>query len=186
MRDSNIPKDDRVLRESIDAAFNELSPAEELEEKLDTLHQMFRSDRSHVLPAFEAIQMIAACEWGREDGLERIPMSGVEVPWWVVQALAIGFNRYTDARVNGRITKLGEAYGLEGGGQGKLPRVTQSARELSEQRLAMGIAKREQQGMALHDAIEAVIAETGSSLSFKRVEEIWAKYSAHARAIKYP
>jgi hypothetical protein len=185
MRGSNKPKDDRTLRGSIDPAFNKLSRDKELEIRLDTLYQAFRRDRSHALPALEAIGAIAALEWGREDGLERIPTTRVAVPWWVVNVLADGFASYAVARAQGLTTTLGEAYRIEGGGQGKNPKVTQSAKELEDMRLVMGIGVRIQQGMTVRVAIEAMIAENLTSLSFDRVEKIWAKHSEKARAIKY-
>lgn len=185
MRDSNKPKGDEALRETIAAAFEELSRDEELTIQLDTLLDLFQRDRSTALPAFEAVRRIAAHEWGRKDGLERVPTAEVKVPWWVVQALAIGFNTYADARANGLITPLGRAYGLEGGGQGKTTRVAQSANELRDQRLVMGIALRVQRGMTVRAAIEAMITEDLTSLSFDRVEKIWAKHSEKARAMKF-
>jgi hypothetical protein len=185
MRKSKNPKADGALREVIDAAFAEFSREEELKIRLETLRKEFECDRSTALLAFEAVRTIAAYEWERNDDLERIPASMVAVPWWAIQALAIGFGKYGDARAGGRITPLGEAYGIEGGGQGKNTRFTRWIKEQRDRRIAMGIALRVSQGLTIEAAINGMINENLTSLSFERVEKIWAKHSKRARAMKF-
>ena len=164
------------MRKMVDAAFAGLPRDRELH--LATLFKKIQADRSSTLQAFEAIGMIAAWEFGREDGCEFIPTAMVPVPWWVIQAMAIGYNNYRDQHSKGLITSLGEAFGMEQSGQGKGKRLNKAQKELRNIRLEAGITARVNLGATITAAIEAVIAEGVTSLSSDTIRKIYRQYRA--------
>jgi len=136
------------------------------------LEEQFRNDRSNPLPAFEALSYIASYVWQAEEP------STLPIPWWVVQALAIGFINYRDRAGSGTPMTLGEAYNLEGRGQGKEPRIQRALRELRDIRIATAIAQANVAGVKIEAALQEQSDKT--RLSVGQVRRIWEKN--HRRA----
>jgi hypothetical protein len=122
-----------------------------LERDLAAMRTHFESDRSTALLAFQAVALCVATQWGKEgpDG----PLL-IQVPYWAAQAIAIGFKNYEGAHESGRSTTFGEAFGVEGGGQGKQPKLDQNARDRREQLIVVEIVRHQRQGQPRKDAIE--------------------------------
>jgi hypothetical protein len=151
-----------------------LSPEQDLAFFLTSLEEQFRLDPTNKLPAFEALAIIAAYVWQTD---EPSPTT-VPVPWWVVDVLAFDFNKYRDAaRSNARMT-LGEAYQLEGGGQGKAPRVKLALSRIRDIRISTRIAFAQANGIKIEAALQQMADRTGLSLA--RVREIWELYRERA------
>jgi hypothetical protein len=131
------------------------------------LEERFRKDMSDPLPAFEALNYIASYVWLTEKSSTRT----VPVPWWVVQALAIGFNIYRDRAESTTPTTLGEAYNLEGRGQGRNPRIQHGLRQLRDIRIATAIALARANGVKIEAALQE--AADKSKLSVGQVRRIW-------------
>jgi hypothetical protein len=140
---------------------------------LTMLERRFRENSSDPMPAFEAIKYIAAYFWA----VDKSPDS-VLVPWWVVQALAIGFNKYHDAATSTAPLTLGEAYQVEGRGQGKRPKIQQSLNELRDIRIAGAIAMAKADGVKIEAALQEQAQKTG--LSVVHVRRIWEQKRARA------
>jgi len=146
-----------------------LSLEQDLAVFLIMLEEQFRADRSDPLPAFEALSYFASYVWQTEEpSTHTLP-----IPWWVVQALAIGFKKYRDTAESTAPITLGEAYKLEGGGQGKEPRIQRALRQLRDIRIATAIAQATVAGVK----IEAVLKEQADNtrLSVGQVRRIWEK-----------
>src|SRR3954471_14296254 len=117
---------------------------------LKMLEERFQEDTSDPLPAFEALNYIAAYVWQSEDS----SLQALQIPWWVVHALATGFNIYRRSAETTTPMTLGEAYSLEGGGQGKVPRVQRAVRELRDIRIAIAIAQAQEAGGKIEAALQ--------------------------------
>jgi hypothetical protein len=133
------------------------------------LEDRFRNDTSNPLPAFEALNCIASYVWLTEK--EKPPTYTLPIPWWVVQTLAIGFNIYRDRAVSTALTTLGEAYNLEGRGQGKNPRIQHELRQLRDIRIATAIALASANGVKIEAALQEQADKT--RLSVGQVRRIW-------------
>jgi hypothetical protein len=136
---------------------------------LTMLEDRFRKDRSDPLPAFEALSYVAAYVWRNENSSTRM----LPIPWWVVQALAIGFSIYRDSAETSTPMTLGESFNLEGRGQGKEPRVQRAMRELRDIRIATAIALARAAGGKIEAALQDQAQKT--RLSIGQVERIWEK-----------
>ncbi len=152
-----------------------LTRPEELILYLQMQRQLFEADRSNALPAFEALTYIATEIWGNG---ETPRDCAVTIPLWIVETLAEGFLRYRDAAENGPSKTFGEAYGIEGGGQGKEPRISIEIRKLRDIRLATTIASRKEQGIKIEASIQKMSEET--ELSCSQVRRIWQKHRKEA------
>lgn len=135
----------------------------------------FLSDTKNPQPAFQALAAVASYWW--EEG-EPSPTAMVKLPWWVIDVLASGYMLYQDAAEAGRTTTLGEAYNLEGGGQGKEPRIKQKLRFHRDLHIALYIAKRADDGVSREQAI----AEMADHLQMgeSTIRRIWSKYKDRA------
>jgi hypothetical protein len=137
--------------------------------------QLFEADRSHALPAFDALTYIVAEIWGNA---ETPRDCDVTIPLWIVETLVEGFLRYRDAAESGRSVTFGEAYGIEGGGQGKEPRISIEFRKLRDIRVVTTIAFRKEQGIKIEASIQEMSEKTG--LSRSQVRRIWQKHRKQA------
>jgi hypothetical protein len=141
---------------------------------LMTLEERFRRDTTDPLPAFEALNCIASYVWL----MEKPSADTLPIPWWVVEVLAIGFNKYRDAAGSTTPTTLGEAYNLEGRGQGKGPRIQRGLRQLRDIRIALAIALARADGVKIEAALQEQADKTG--LSVGQVRRIWETNHTHA------
>jgi hypothetical protein len=131
------------------------------------LEERFRKDTSDPLPAFEALSYIASYVWLTE----KPSTYTLPIPWWVVQALVIGFKNYRDHAGSTTPMTLGEAYNLEGRGQGKKPRIQHGLRHLRDIRIAIAIAQAEANGVKIEASLQDQSEKTG--LSVGQVRRIW-------------
>jgi len=83
------------------------------------------------------------------------PRANLEVQWIWIRSLATGWEKYKDERV-----PLGQAFGLEGGGQGKRPTIDTLMQLLDERAIAHWIwshvlgARAAHRKMTIEDAIQ--------------------------------
>ena len=145
-----------------------LTRSEELIFYLQMQRQRFEADRSNVLPAFGALTYIVTDFW---HNAETPRDCDVTIPLWTLETIAEGFLRYQDAAESGHSVTFGEAYGIEGGGQGKEPRISIERRELRDIRLVTTIAFRKEQGIKIEASIQKMSEET--DLSCSQVRRIW-------------
>src|SRR5262245_41251743 len=110
----------------------------------------FRSETSNPLPAFEALATVAAYFWLKE---ETPPGNEVALPWWVVEVIASGFEIYRESSLSTTPMTMGEAYNLEGRGQGKIPWIQREWRERRDKRIALAVAFEEANGVKIEAAI---------------------------------
>ena len=88
------------------------------------------------------------------------------VPWWIINTIANGWNRYRQAPSG---TTLGEVFRLEGGGQGSQRAIAEYEKKLRDQSLALNVflMRREAKGqgkrLSLEDAYYEVAEKTGTS-----------------------
>jgi hypothetical protein len=122
--------------------------------------------------------LIAAYYW---DGEESEPEHDVAVPWWVVQTLAIGFKTYEDSLGELAPKTLGETLGLEGGAQGKRPKMGAALQLRRDIRIALRIAIEEAIGVKIDSLVRELAVEAG--LSDAQIRRIWSEKQAHAREL---
>ena len=100
------------------------------------------SRRQASLSAFEALSLLRGF-WaydappGEYPDAEHSAHYTIPVPWWIVDFLGRGWDRYMEAPE----TTLGEALGLEGGGQGKPPAKRGWKMEIRNRWLAIMVAE---------------------------------------------
>ena len=163
------------MSDFIDQEFGELSPEQELRLFLEACRQEYLEDTHNPLSAFEAIAFIAAYWWREESE----PSDGeVSVPWWAIEVLAAGFNILRQAAADGRTTTLGESFNLEGGGQGKPPKIKQHLRRQRDRLTALNIAFHVHHGSTVEKAIDAVAEH--ARLQPKSLWSIWSEYGVQA------
>lgn len=148
-----------------------LTPEEELALFLEMERQKLQADPSHAVPAFNALAYVLSAVWRREN--TDLPETDVMLPKWVAEALAQGFFRYREAAHGGEYISLGEAYGLEGRGQGKQPPIIQEKNQSRGIRLVTTIAQRRLAGIKLEAALQEMVVATGLSLG--QVRRIWER-----------
>jgi hypothetical protein len=172
-----MPKKKRKIVESpLQDAPWPFSPERDLAHILATLETQFRSDTSNPLPAFDALCHFAAYVWKHEEA----PRHSILIPWWIVQTLAIGFSEYRDSADSTTPMTLGEAYNLEGRGQGKEPRVQRESRDLRNIRIVAAIALAAADGIKIEAALQEQADKTG--LSASQVRRIWEANRRHAKS----
>ncbi len=170
---SSLPKTETDLLK--DLPF-ELSQEEGLELFLHMERANFQNDPKSTLPAFQALAYIAAYNWSLPE--DQQPNTW-EVPHWVGEVLAEGFFRYQENQVIGISTTLGEAFQLEGHGQGKIPKIKKSNQLRSERTDALWIAwQKAKNNMPITRAIE-FLAEH-HDVSTDTVRKRWIKHRRDA------
>lgn len=152
-----------------------LARHEELLLHLEMQRQHFEADPSHTLPAFYGLTYIVTEVWGNAETPEDCD---VTIPLWIVETLAKGFLLYQDAALEGTSMTLGEAYGIEAGGQGKEPRILVEMRQQRDIRVATTIAFRKEQGIKIEASIQEMSEKT--ELSCSQVRRIWQKHRKQA------
>jgi len=116
-------------------------------------------------------------EWGLP------PEDVVPVPWWVIDVATRGWVRYLRSPPS---VSLGEAYGIEGGGQGRHPYKNRIATYTRDWKIALDVwhrvqqAKKQGEKLPIRDgAIPAVAVALGFEES--TVERAWKR---HGKMIK--
>jgi hypothetical protein len=171
-----MPKKKKTVESPLQDTPWPFSLEQDLANILTTLETQFRSDTSDPLPAFEALSHIASYIWKQE----RPPTHSVPVPWWIVETLAIGSNEYRDSASSVTPMTLGEAYNVEGRGQGKQPRVQRELRHRRDIRIATAIALADADGIKIEAALQEQANKT--DLSLGQVRRIWEANRRHARS----
>lgn len=155
-----------------------LTPEEELALFLEMEHAKLQADPSHALPAFQALTYVMASIWRQDE--HPSPTHSVTVPMWAAETIAQGFMQYQDTAKQKYLITLGEAYGIEGGGQGKQPKIKAYLRQLRDIRIATQIAMREESGIKLEAALQEMADKT--NLSLGNVRRVWERHSGIARS----
>jgi len=107
----------------------------------------------------------------------------IQVPWWIVDILGRGWKRYMEGPEG---STLGEALGLEGGGQGKHPAKRKWAKDLRDLRLAIAVAEfrnlhfQKGKQLSLEEAYGLVATKAQSSEDIVRIA--WRKHGPMVRA----
>lgn len=155
-----------------------LSAETELQLFLEMSREYFEKDRSTTLHAFQAIGYLTTYFWQLNEGKE--PQE-VSVPYWIIKALGIGWMNYREAFSEGRTTTLGEAYGLEGGGQGKSKKIRNLDLEIRDIRVAAKLASEISQGTSVTSAISDMANTLG--VSEETIRRIWKRLGRKAKQV---
>ena len=127
---------------------------------LDAYKAHFEQDTTNPLPAFDALESVIGYWW--ESGDE--PKDGVvEVPYWALEIFVRGYHQYKDAHERRERMHFGEAFGIEGGGQGKQPRIRRHMVEGKDRNIALWIALDQEQGISREQAIANAAERIGVS-----------------------
>ena len=134
-----------------------------------------RSRRAASLSAFEAIvqhrNFLLPQVTDPVSGAGPIPDELVPVPWWIINFIAEGWERYRQASP-GRA--LGECFDLEGGGQGKLPAKDVLPKVIRDQALAREVIQ-----------IRLQAKKKGIKLSLEKVfAEVAEKYGLSSDTVR--
>ena len=152
-----------------------LSEEETFALMLDTQRQCFQADKTNSLPAFHAMACLLSYIWRKD---ENTP-DRVSVPYWVVEVIGKGFMRYMDSAASGQTVGFGQAMQIEGGGQGKPPRIVQYLKEVGDMRIAQQIAVAKQAGVKVEAAVQD--AADAYNLNHQTIRDIWSRLAGHAQ-----
>jgi len=140
---------------------------------VDLYRAHFELDTTNPLPAFDALSSIVSYWWERHE----VPESGmINIPWWAGEFIAAGYQIYRKAHRERRSTKFGEAYGVEGGGQGKQPRIRKHMRVSKDRDLALWVALELEKNGTNENAIAATAER--SNVSESNVARAWSDWGA--------
>jgi hypothetical protein len=108
------------------------------------------------------------------------PLQTVPIPWMWIRVLATAWRKYRNEGGS-----LGEAFGLEGGGQGKPPAMTKLLQMLDERAIARWIWARVQKARAAGDDmdIEDIILEAEEKFdrSDGTIRRAWRRFGGRER-----
>jgi hypothetical protein len=173
-----MPKSPRSIESPLtDEFWSHLSMEQKLDWMLSIHRDQFNEDRSSAVLPLHALMLIF--EYHAQKG-ESDETAKVAVPWWIVRAICIGITEYAEAFRQHAPKSLGEAMGIEGGGQGREPRWFGAERLTRDIRIALRLAFAEIRGEKLEAVKEGISKE--ASLSMSQVERIWSANSKRARA----
>jgi hypothetical protein len=143
---------------------------------LHLAREFFEAKPTSPLPAFEVLNYIACYYW-RSD---RTPET-VSVPFWAVEVIASGYNLYREGHTGSSKAKpkFGEALGLEGGGQGKRPRIQDALNFRRNIRIAIHIVLLEEQGWKIEAALQKIADDSG--IHPNTIRNVWAERAEQAR-----
>lgn len=143
---------------------------------LATAREAFEADSSNPLPAFEALGYVASYHWRKDEAPET-----VTIPFWAVEVIVQGYKQYQASHTGsgGTRLKFGEAFQIEGRGQGKRPRVHEHLKQLRDIRLAIHLVLLEEQGWKIEAAIQELADRTG--IHHSTIRDIWARHADQAR-----
>ncbi|MBM1174712.1 hypothetical protein [Microvirga arabica] len=143
---------------------------------LTIAREAFAADGTNPLPAFEALAIVASYHWRKDEAPET-----VMIPFWAVEAIVAGYNQYQASHTASRGTRLkfGEAFQVEGRGQGKRPRIHEHLKQLRDIRLAIHLVLVEEQGWKIEAAIQELAERT--VIHHTTLRDIWAQHADQAR-----
>jgi hypothetical protein len=108
------------------------------------------------------------------------PHTGIFVPWIWIRALGTAWAKY---KTEGG--PLGQAFGLEGGGQGKPPTTAKLEQMLNERAIARWIWSRVQEGRAAHKKIRVEDVIQDAAEKFNRsdvtIRRVWRRFGRFER-----
>ena len=118
------------------------------------------------------------------------PRELVGIPLWALNAVAERYDLYARAHITNRTTKFGEAFGIEGGGQGQKPKIRQHMRDARNRALCLSIALMKRRTEMTLDEIFSKLASdeiqhTDSSkagISTEHLKRIWNELRDQANA----
>lgn len=148
---------------------------------LKPLHEKAQEDpdKFAVLAALESLAVIGGCwrGYGKFEAPEMKMEDMVPVPIWVLDTIGAGWIRYRAQNIPGRT--LGEALGLEGGGQGKRP----AKEKWNAWFRDLGLA-RDLFGARQTTTYEKAVAEVAdrAGVSESTVARAWAEYGEQIQA----
>lgn len=152
-----------------------LSDEESLALFLEVAREQFASDRTNPLPAFKAIGFVTSYYWQQGTSPETI-----EIPLWAAETICSGFMQYWDeAKGAAPRQSFGEALGLEGGGQGRRPKILAYLKSWNDIQICLAIAFKDESGIKIEAAIQEIAGKRG--LSYTTVRDIWSRHAEHAR-----
>jgi hypothetical protein len=133
--------------------------------------QRFLEDTTNALPA-----LFALCASAVHHLMHTSPRPDdeVKVKWWALEVFFAGFMKYRDACKGKGSTTLDAAFGINGGGQGKEPKIKTDFRLRRDREIAIAIATND----APADSVETRIAAAGSNYGIG-AETVWRSWSTH-------
>jgi hypothetical protein len=98
-----------------------------------------------------------------------------------VEVIAAGYHLYQEGHTGSSKAKptFGEALGLEGGGQGKRPRIQDALNFRRNIRIAIHIVLLEEQGWKIEAALQKIADDSG--IHPNTIRNIWAERAEQAR-----
>jgi hypothetical protein len=120
---------------------------------LATSRAIFEKDSSSALPAFFALAHCVVPQWTK---LDQDDPAMIQIPYWAAHAIVIGFINYREAYRGGRTTTFGEAFCVEGGGQGKQRKLARFEQELQKMNITLAIVVLQGKGQRRIDAIRQI------------------------------
>ena len=112
------------------------------------------------------------------------PTTKLDVPWIWIRSLATAWEKYKEEKVT-----LGQAFGLEGGGQGKPPIITTLMQMLDERAIARWIWSRVQEAreageeIRIEDVVQEAAEEFGKS--DETIRRTWKRFGRLER-LRHP
>jgi hypothetical protein len=167
-------------RPSRPSPYDQLAFPSDLNEELAMIlhgdRQRFLEDTTNALPALYALCASAAHHLTHA---RPRPDDEVKVKWWALEVFFAGFINYRDACKGKGSTTLDEAFGINGAGQGKEPKIKTDFRLRRDREIAMAIATDD----GPRDSVEARIAAAGSNYGVGG-ETVWRSWSTHGDKAK--
>jgi hypothetical protein len=142
---------------------------------LDTYKQLFQDDSTTTYAPFMALASVAAYWWQSKEA----PGERVEVAWWALEAIAYAFNDYMQDFDDGKSTRFGEAFGMEGRRQGKKPTLNKVRKLERDRHIALHIAISVEGGASVEEAVNDVAEQF--KLSDKAVWRVWGELGDDAK-----
>ncbi len=185
---TSIPRDRLRPGDEVFRALGWEGGPEFLDRDLAGLFNIYAADPSTNFAAFETLAAIADYWWSDMAQVDRPdpnfgmpPMTPVTVPWWVVHLLGRCWRNYLTEPGK----KAGEAFRLEGGGQGKKRRIDKFLTEHRNRLIALAVAfdrdqaKKDGRSLSVETAVFDVSEKFG--IPSDTVWAAWKKHGAVAR-----
>ncbi len=185
---TSIPRDRLRPGDEVFRALGWEGGPEFLDRDLAALLNIYATDPNTNFAAFETLAAIAGYWWSETTQVDRPdpnfgmpPNTPVTVPWWVVHLLGRCWRNYLIEPGK----KAGEAFRLEGGGQGKKRRIDKFRTEHRNRLIALAVAfdrdqaKKDGRSLSVETAVFDVSEKFG--IPSDTVWAAWKKHGAVAR-----